>query len=544
MSSAPGQTNGRYADAPARSLYALPAEPAAAHVPSLIDAIVEATAVSGPAHKEQPSVPPAEPELQPQIQPQQALALLELFLQEPSPAKALALWLSGSAAPGAPLGKHQVARILGRDIARLDTLLSAQVNAILHHPRFQQIEASWRGLRYLVEQLTGDENLKIRVLSISKRELFKDADRAIEFDQSQIFKKVYEMEFGMPGGEPYGLLIGDYEFTNHPEDVDLLTKMSGVAAAAFAPFITGVQPSVFGMDQFTSLEQPLNLPRTFEQPDYVKWKAFRDTEDARFVGLALPRVLMRLPYEDDGTRADGFRFRETTAWPDRSEYLWGNAAYAFGAVVVRSFARSHWLADIRGVARGVEGGGLVAGLPVHSFSTDKRGVAPKCSTDVIITDLQEPELSDLGFIPLCHCKDTGLSAFYANQSAQKPKKYDDLAATLNAKISSMLQYTLCVSRFAHYLKSITRDKVGAFSDPERCEDYLHRWLQRYVVSDGEASAEIKAERPLREARVRVREHPGKPGSYLCTAHLWPHFELDELAATLKVTTELIPGRAV
>ena len=471
-----------------------------------------------------------------------AASLLELFLAEPSLVKSLSLWLRWSFAPGVRPEAGEIARRLGREIARLDALLSAQVNAILHHPQFQQIEAAWRGLHYLVEQSDTDRSVQVRVLGLSKRELFRDLDRAIEFDQSQLFKKVYESEFGMPGGTPYGLLLGDYEFSNHPDDVEMLRKISGTAAAAFAPFVAAAGPALLGLDRFDTLEQPLNLPRTLDQVEHLKWRALRDTDDARFIGLTLPRVLMRLPYADDGMRADGFRFREEVTGPRHEKYLWGNAAYAFGAVVVRAFARSGWLADIRGVHRDVEGGGMVHGLPVHYFATDKAGIAPKSSTDVIVTDALEGALSDQGLIPLCHCHDTELSAFCAAMSIQKPKKYSTPEATTNARISAMLQYVLCVSRFAHYLKAITRDKIGTFSEAAECEDYLHRWLQRYVTADPGASPEVKAELPLREAQVRVRSHPGKPGHYLCTAYLWPHFELDELVGTLKVTTELNPGR--
>lgn len=477
----------------------------------------------------------------------QSRDLLDEFLQEPSPQRALLRWLTWSGGDRG-LCKDEVVRLLGRDIARLDALLSRQVDAILHHPRFQRLESSWRGLHYLTRQAEGAEGVKIRALSVAWNELARDLERAIEFDQSQLFRKVYGDEFGLAGGEPFGLLLGDYEIhprpsADHPvDDVSALAAVAQVAAAAFAPFVAGVHPSMFGLDQFSELEQPLNIAKSFDQMEYLKWNAFRQSEDARFVGLAMPRVLVRLPYEDDGTRADGFRFREDVAGPDRGTYLWGNAAYAFAAVVVRAFANTGWLAGIRGVERDVPKGGWVPDLPLHCFSTDKRGVALKCSTDMVITDFQEKVLSEAGFIPLCHCADTECSAFYGNQSVQIPKRYDDLAATMNARISSMLQYMLCVSRFAHYLKVAARDKIGSFAEASECEDYLNQWLQRYVTSDSEASPEVKAEYPLRAASVQVRSHPGKPGSYLCVAHLWPHFELDELTSTLKVTTELAPGQ--
>lgn len=473
---------------------------------------------------------------------------LAAFLSSRSAAEGLPLWFGQPREELAKRSKDQVARFLTRDIARIDELLSGQVNAILHHPSFQRLEASWRGLEYLTRQGEGVENLKIRVLNVSWRELTRDLDRAIEFDQSQLFKKVYSEEFDTPGGEPYGVLIGDYEITHrigpdHPtDDVAALAAISQVAAAAFAPFIAAVDPSLFGLESFADLERPMDLARGFEQAEYLKWRTFRETEDARFVGLAAPRILMRLPYEDRGDRVDGFRFREDVEGPDRSKYLWGNVNYAFGAVLIRAFAESGWLADIRGVQRGQATGGIVTGLPVQSFSTDSPGVAQKCSTDVIMTDDREKELGDLGFIPLCHAADTEFSAFYGNQSVQKPKKYDEQAATINARISSMLQYMLCVSRFAHYLKVIGRDKVGSFAEASDVEDFLHRWIQQYVIIDDNASDSVKAEYPLREAKIEVRERPGKPGNYVCVAHLRPHFQLDELVASVRLVTELSPPR--
>ncbi len=424
----------------------------------------------------------------------------------------------------------------------------------MHHPRFQRLEASWRGLYFLAEQADGAEGVKVRVLSASWKELARDLDRAIEFDQSQLFTKVYSDEFGTPGGEPFGVLLGDYEIWPRPSaahpvnDIEALQKISGVAAAAFAPFVAGAHPAMFGLDRFAELDRPLNLARAFDQMEYFHWNNLRQEEDVRFVGLTMPRVLMRLPYEDDGTRADGFRFREDVTAPDRSGYLWGTAVYAFGAVLVQTFAKSGWLAEIRGVktgeAAGSAGGGVVNGLPVHSFSTDKQGVVPKCSTDAMITDYQEQDLGELGFLPLCHCQGTELSVFYTNQSIQKAKKYDTPAATMNARISAMLQYILCASRFAHYLKVMARDKIGSFQEAGECEEYLHNWLQQYVTSDAEASPATKARFPLREARVKVEENRSRPGSYLCTAHLWPHFQLDGLTAAIRLRTELAPVRVV
>lgn len=470
-----------------------------------------------------------------------AASVLDRFLAEPSGAKALTYYLG--AAAHQPL--EDVLHRLACDIATIDSIVSRQVNAIIHNPQFQRLEASWRGLTYLVNQLEGkDAHIKIRVFSAGWKELARDFERAIEFDQSQLFKKVYSDEFDTPGGEPFSVLLADYEVhplpsADHPvDDLAVLAGLSQVAAAAFAPLIAGVHPSMFGVDNFSELERTHNLARTFDQIEYLKWRALREREDARFVGLTAPRVLARLPYDDDGSRVDRFSFREDVAGPDHNKYLWGTAVYAFGSVLLRAFDEAGWLADIRGVQRGIEGGGLVTGLPVHQFGTDASGVAQKCSTDVIITDPLEKQLCDLGFIGLSHCKDTEFSAFYSNSSFQKPKKYDEIAATMNAKISAMLQYMLCISRFAHYIKVLIRSKVGSFTEAEELENILHRWIVQYVTADSEASSETKAAYPLREARIQVREHPGKPGSYLCVAHLWPHFELDELNASVKIATEL------
>lgn len=472
-------------------------------------------------------------------------SLVDEFLQAATPAQSLRTWLrwTGWRPPPDPVAaKDQLCGLLTRAVGELDHLLSAQVQVVLHHPDFQKLEGSWRGLRYLVEQTDPGENIKVRVLNVSHRELAKDFERAIEFDQSQLFRKVYENEFGMPGGEPFGALVGDFEFTNHPGDLAMLEQIGGVAAAAFAPFVAAAAPALFGLDDFSQLERGVDLEKAFAQLDYLKWRALRDKEDSRFVGLTLPRVLARLPYEDDGSRVDGFCFREDVSGPDRSKYLWTNAAYAFGAVLVRSFAKGGWLAHICGVERDTETSGLVPGLPVHSFSTDKRGVVPKTSTEVVITDQQEPDLSELGFIPLCSCKDSEYSAFYTCHSIQKPKAYDEAAATANAKISAMLKYIFCASRFAHYLKVIARDRIGSFTEAEECESMLQKWLVRYVVTDSQASALVKARLPLREARVHVAPRPGRAGSYFCTLHLWPHYELDELTATIRLTTELSPGQ--
>lgn len=456
--------------------------------------------------------------------------------------------LGGGASPAAAVSPPPPELLaLVRRIARIDELVSRQLNAILHHPRFQGLEASWRGLRYLVEEAEEDESIKVKVLNASWKELARDAERAVEFDQSQLFRKVYD-ELDAPGGEPFGVLIGDYQLRHRPasdhptDDLETLASVSQVAAAAFAPFIAGAEPAFLGLTGFSQLERPLDLGGILDQTEYIKWRSLRDAEDSRFIGLTLPRVLMRLPWPDDGSRPDGFRFREEVEGPDRSAYLWGNAAYAFGAVVVRAFIDSGWLAEIRGAKRGEEGGGLVTGLPVHCFSTDRSGVALRSSTEVMVGDHQEKELGELGFIPLCHLKDTVYCAFYGNQSVQKPRVYAELAPTMNARISSMLQYMLCVSRFAHYLKVRMRNKVGSFTEASAIEDDLNHWVHDYVAPDSDASQEVKARYPLREAHIEVREREGKPGNFRCVMRLVPHYQLDAVSATVELKTELGPAR--
>ncbi|ODT96340.1 MAG: hypothetical protein ABS79_08090 [Planctomycetes bacterium SCN 63-9] len=485
---------------------------------------------------------------------------VDRFLRAPSPWLAISLWLGLS--PGDPVPERAVITArLNRDIARIDRLISAQLNAILHHRQFQRLEASWRGLAYLVDGLPEGDSIKIRVLSLSWQELTQDQDRALEFDQSQLFRKVYESEFGHPGGEPFGVLLGDYEIhhraggADHPfaNDIETLGKVGAVAAAAFAPFITGVHPSFFGLDHYSELARPLNLPRTFEQLEYLKWRALRQAEDSRFVGLVLPRILMRLPYGPRGSIAAGISFQEDVGGVDRNKYLWANAIYAFGSILLRAFASSGWLADIRGVRQGkgdggkricLEDAGLVTGLPVHSFLTDRNGIAFKCSTEVIVTDEQEKGLDELGFIPLCHCHDTEYSAFYTCTSIQKPTVYDEEVATANARISSMLQYMLCVSRFSHYIKVISRDKVGGMISPEEVEEYLRQWLRNYTTSNDTGGSELKAKFPLREAKVQVRERRDQPGTYQCVIHLRPHYQLEHMRTSLKLSTELAPGRPI
>jgi type VI secretion system protein ImpC len=419
-------------------------------------------------------------------------------------------------------------------IADIDQIMSRQLNEILHHPDLQKLEASWRGLHFLVMSSETSTMLKIKVLNSTKEELRRDLDRAVEFDQSAMFKKIYEEEFGTFGGAPFGALIGDYEFGRHPQDVAMLEKISNVAAAAHAPFFSAANSELFNLDSYTEIGTPRDLAKIFDTVEYAKYKSFRESEDSRFLGLTLPHILMRLPYGPDTVPVEAFNFVEDVDGKNHSKYLWGNAAFALATRMTDAFAKYNWCAAIRGV----EGGGLVEGLPTHTFRTDEGEIALKCPTEIAITDRREKELSDLGFIPLVHCKGTDYAAFFGMQSAQKIRKYDTDAANANARLSSQMQYIMATSRFAHYLKAIMRDKIGSFMSRADCESYLNRWISNYVLASDSGTQADKAKYPLREARVEVAEVPGKPGVYRAVVFLRPHFQLDELSVSLRLVAEL------
>ena len=438
---------------------------------------------------------------------------------------------------GAMVVSKNIETTINSRIAAIDQLLSAQLNGIMHAEEFQKLEASWRGLQHLVFESETGTMLKIRVLNTPKKDLLRDMERAPEFDQSALFKKVYEEEFGTFGGSPIGALIGDYEFSNHPQDILLLEKVSQVAAAAHAPFISAASPQLFGWDNFSDLQEVRDLAKIFDRTEYAKYRAFRESDDSRYVGLTLPHTLMRLPYGKETKPTETFSFEEDVDGTDHKKYLWGNAAYSFGTRMTESFAMYHWCVSIRGV----EGGGLVQGLPTHTFRTDEGEIALKCPTEIAITDRREKEFSDLGFIPLVHCKGTDYAAFFGAQSSNKPVKYDSDAANANARLSTQLQYMMAVSRFAHYLKAMMRDKIGSFMSRSDCEMFLNQWITNYVTADDNASPATKAQYPLREARVEVAEVPGKPGVYRAIAFLKPHFQLDELTVSLRLVAELPPS---
>jgi len=460
---------------------------------------------------------------------------------ERSRAQELLRTLTEEALKGTVRFDKDVTRTLNAGIKAIDGAISKQLAAVMHKPEFQKLEGTWRGLHYLVMNTETSTELKLRVLNLPKRELFKDLDRAVEFDQSQIFKKIYENEFGTPGGEPYGALVGDYEFTNHPEDIDLLSKMSNVSAAAFAPFISAAAPELFGFDGFTELSKPRDLAKIFDSVEYTKWTSFRDSEDSRFVTLVMPRVLARLPYGANTKPVDEFEYEEVeldsagkSKVVPHDQYCWMNAAYVMGTRMTDTFAQTGFCTAIRGA----EGGGKVEGLPAHIFTSDDGDVDLKCPTEIAITDRREAELSKLGFLPLCHYKNTDYSVFFGAQSTQKPKKYDRPEATANAAISARLPYIMATSRFAHFLKVIARDKIGSFMEVEDCQDFLDRWIANYVSADPKPSPEIKARYPLREAKIEVKEIPGQPGSYNAVAWLRPWLQMEELTTSLRMVARI------
>ena len=469
---------------------------------------------------------------------------VDQFINEIDYLKALHYWLTEFIPVHNLKDPEDIIDAIHRSIADIDHMINDQVNIIIHHKRFQKLEASWRGLWYLTVQADGARNIKIKVLNINWNEVSRDISRALEFDQSNLFQKIYSEEYGTPGGEPYGVLIGDYEISHKPsqnhkhDDIATLEGLSQVAAAAFSPFIAGASPELFGLDDFTTLANPLNLRSIFAQKEYIKWRAFRDKSDSQFVGLTLPHILMRLPYRKTPGSYKNMFFYEQSATNGRENYCWGSACYAFAAVLIREFANVGWFGHIRGVPRNQIGGGLVSNLPCDSFENKKNDVAIKPVTNVIISDAKERELSDLGLVPLCQCYDTPFAAFYSNQSVHKPARQSSRDGEVNARLSAMLQHVLCGARIAHYIKVIIRDKVGAFITAEECEDYIRNWLFKYTTGREDLEWEEQARFPLREAAVKVKEHPEKAGDFICVIHLRPHYQLDHMVSELELVTEL------
>lgn len=425
--------------------------------------------------------------------------------------------------------EKNVIQSLNSAINRIDQMLSSQLSIIMHHPTFNELEGAWQGLHSFVKQAETSRQLKIKVLNATKQELHQDLDRAVDFDQSQLFKKVYEEEFGTPGGEPYSILLGDYQFDNSDQDISTLSHLSHIAAAGFCPFISAASSQFMGLNSWSELSKPRDLEKIFDNVAYAKWRSFRESDDSRFVVLTLPRVLARLPYGQHTKPTDSFKFEEA-----KDQFCWKNTAYALANKLTDAFNQYGWCTAIRGA----EGGGKVENLPLYTFLSDKGDIDAQCPTEVGITDRREAELGKLGFLPLCHYKNTDYAVFFGADTTQKPKHYDDPQATANAKISARLPYIMATSRFSHYLKVMSRDKVGSFLEAEEAERWLNTWIQKYVNANMKAGQAFKAQFPLAEAKIEVQAHPGKPGAYQAIAWLRPWLQLEELTASLRLVAEI------
>ncbi|QEK39912.1 type VI secretion system contractile sheath large subunit [Candidatus Sneabacter namystus] len=451
--------------------------------------------------------------------------------------------LADEAIKGSVTWEKSIIKTVEFAIAKMDQIVSDQVRTVMHHPDFQKLEGTWRGLHYMVKNTLCSAQLKIKVLNVDKKTLLKDFDKAVEFDQSQLFKKVYEEEYGTAGGAPYSTLVADYEFKNHPQDISLLKYLSEVSAAAFAPCITAADSSVMGMKSWKELGDPTDLERIFDSPLYAQWNNFRKSDESRFITLTMPRTLARVPYgsatcpiedfsyEEFETRNDGLSLQT-----DASKYCWMNSAFVYGAVLTRAFSEFGWCTAIRGV----ENGGKVESLPVHTFLSDDGEIDLSCPTEIGITDRREAELSKLGFLPLCHYKGEDYSVFFGAQTMNKPAQYDDPDATANSEIAARIPYIFATSRIAHYLKVIARDKIGSFMERTDVESWLNKWIFNYVNSNPDSGQALKARYPLADAKVVVEEVPGKPGSYNAVAYLRPWLQLEELTTSLRLVAK-IPG---
>jgi type VI secretion system protein ImpC len=445
--------------------------------------------------------------------------------------------LAQQALASSRLISNDVVQTINAMIAEIDRKMSEQINKILHHPDFQQLEGAWRGLHYLINNSETDDQLKVRVMNISKKDLHKTLKRfkGAAWDQSPIFKKLYEEEYGTLGGEPFGCLVGDYYFDHSPMDVELLGEMSKVAAAAHAPFIAASSPTLFGMETWQELANPRDLTKIFSVPEYAGWRSLRESDDARYIGLAMPRFLARRPYGAKTNPVEEFNFEEDANGPDSKNYTWANAAYAMAVNINRSYKLYGWCSRIRGI----ESGGAVEGLPTHTFPTDDGGVDIKCPTEIAISDRREAELAKNGFMPLIYKKNSDFAAFIGAQSLQKPAEYDDPDASSNAQLAARLPYLFATCRFAHYLKCIVRDKIGSFREADDMQKWLQGWIRNYVDGDpAHSSEETKARKPLAGAEVVVEAVEGNPGYYTSKFFLRPHYQLEGLTVSLRLVSKL------
>ncbi|MAL98856.1 type VI secretion system contractile sheath large subunit [Hydrocarboniclastica marina] len=457
------------------------------------------------------------------------------------------LMLLGRADPEACWGREKIGALLATMLVEIDQTINRQLNAILHHTVFQALEANWRGVALLTDQAANDDHdglTRVRVLDLSWRELTRDLSRAIEFDQSRLFAKVYSDEFGSPGGEPFGLILGAYGLSHRSSggqaNIDALKSLSQLAAAAFTPIVLNANPSFFGVDSYPELSSISDLASHFGQAELAGWRSLRAMEDSRFLGLAVPRILMRQPYREVGQGPEGFRFREERHDPDR-DYLWGHACFSAGTVAIRAFCESGWFAQIRGFRSGRIAHGTVDNLPaIQSISSAGRLFPTRSAVDWQISERMERVLADEGFLPVLPLANTGMLVLHSMPSVQSPQRFEKITAEVSARLSAMLHYTLCVSRFAHYLKVMGRDRVGGYRSPEECESQLQRWLHSYTMATEGASDELRARFPLRDASVSVRARAGEPGRYFSVIRLQPHFQLDQLVTGMRLVTELTP----
>ncbi|BEP63761.1 type VI secretion system contractile sheath large subunit [Variovorax sp. V213] len=454
-----------------------------------------------------------------------------------SAVEAAVLTLAQQALSNSTVIGKDVTKSIQAMIAAIDKKLTDQVNAILHNEEFQKLESAWRGLHYMVNNTESDEHLKIRVMDISKKDLGKTLKKfkGAAWDQSPLFKKVYEQEYGQFGGEPFGALVGDYHFDQSPPDVELLGEMAKIAASAHAPFITGASSNLMQMESWQELANPRDLTKIFSTPEYAGWRSLRESDDAKYLGLCMPRFLARTPYGANTNPVEEFDFEEDTAGADHSKYAWANAAYAMATNINRSYKIYGWGSRIRGI----ESGGAVENLPLHTFPSDDGGVDQKCPTEIAISDRREAELSKAGLLSLIHRKNSDFAAFIGAQSLHKPAEYDDPDATANANLAARLPYLFACNRFAHYLKCIVRDKVGSFKERDDMQRWLNKWIMNYVDGDPvNSSEETKARKPLAAAEVVVEEVEGNPGYYTSKFFLRPHYQLEGLTVSLRLVSKL------
>lgn len=471
--------------------------------------------------------------------------VLQQFLCEKSWAKKLATWLGRGELQKWSASNASIKQQLERDIAKIDGMVSKQLNDIMHHESFKRLEASWRGLEYLVacKDEVAQAPIQIKVWNVTWAELKKDQEGAMEFDQSMFFKKIYEEALGTPGVPPFSVILTDFDIhprpsREHPfDDIAILQRLSETAAAAFAPLLINASPSMFGVDHFHELRQSFDLEKLHARPDFLRWQQFRTTEESRFVSVLLPRMLLRKPYRPERNHHFGFPFEELPKTAE--DHIWGGAIFGMGEVLIRAFAESRWFANIRGVQRGVQSGGLVVGPTMDAFETEPDGLAPKAITETMISDAFERQLAKLGFISLCACPNTPFGAFYSCPSVQKPGRYTTPEANANAELSALTNYMLCASRFGHYVKVMARDKIGAMIDANELQDFLSQWLINYVNRDPDANPRIRAEKPLLDGAVQVRSKPGRPGEYDCIIQLEPYHSFDDIRASLKLDTKLV-----